>query len=337
MKKKEFIRGNEYLYIPFITDLKDVGVKLYYCFSRDIIQFDGVKTTQYIFAKDKKTLNKYKSVKSYERAMQKNSFIGFNNYVIDDNPIYFKDYSNKLENTIISFYNYLSEKENTYKKAKAFSRFYSDGNESLFYSKVFFYLRKHYSLYKIKLNSIILFYCFIGVLKLPIYIIIFIKDILISSISAYKNYKLKESSAKFYDDENWLKRTMLNVTEEDFKKEKEKAYEELDKVKNNYINSNISLFTLIIALVTLVFTVIINTKNNIKTQSDLRACDSLINEVQNENQDLREKIQLLNSEIKYESLFQQIIDLNSNLKVNTDENSMKIESLEKELIEKKKN
>lgn len=196
IRKKKLEKGNEFVYLPDASNFKSLQ-KVYFLFVRNI-KSDKYLSKQYIFVKNKDNLNKYQTVEDYEKDMSSQNFIGFDNFVIDDNLAFFREYSAKTEDKIIKMYNFFVKNEEVYKRLLKYTKLFSDDNETFFWSKDFSNFRKNMFLYKCRFFLKLLFFIIFGTLKFLLYIPIFLIDILKSSINSYRIYKKKESKVRFY-------------------------------------------------------------------------------------------------------------------------------------------
>lgn len=320
MKEKQLIRGNEYIYLPNPTDFDSLQ-KIYFVFIRKT-KMSNFKNKQYIFVKDIHDIDKYKTINDYEADLNKLTFIGFDKFVIDDNLSFFRKYSEKKEDKILKMYDFFVRNEKIYKKLLKYTKLYSSENETFFWSKVFTSFRKNMLLYRTRFYLLLFLFIILGTLKFAFYIPIFLIDIMKSSIVSYRDYKKNEAKVKFYENDTYMNRMILNVSEEEFNKRKENAQNNLSNIKEKYINSNIAIFTLLIAFGTLIFTLVENTKS--------------MREIQNQNDDNNKRVELieienlnLKNELKIEKsknqILEQIIDSSFSILSRMETENMKIE------------
>lgn len=298
IRKKKLEKGNEFVYLPDASNFKSLQ-KVYFLFVRNI-KSDKYLSKQYIFVKNKDNLNKYQTVEDYEKDMSSQNFIGFDNFVIDDNLAFFREYSAKTEDKIIKMYNFFVKNEELYKRLLKYTKLFSDDNETFFWSKDFSNFRKNMFLYKCRFFLKLLFFIIIGTLKFLLYIPIFLIDILKSSINSYRIYKKKESKARFYQKNTFMNRALLNVSESVFESQKQQEENELEDLKEKYINSNIAMFTLIIAIGTMIFTLVENTKAMKQNREQNIENKKVILSIQEDNI-------LLQNEIKIEKTKNQLL------------------------------
>lgn len=320
MIRKKLEKGNEFVYLPDASNFKSLQ-KVYFLFVRTI-KSDKYLSKQYIFVKNKDNLNQYQTVEDYEKDMNSQNFMGFDNFVIDDNLAFFRKYSEKKEDKILKMYDFFVRNEKIYKKLLKYTKLYSSENETFFWSKVFTSFRKNMLLYSTRFYLLLFLFIILGTLKFAFYIPIFLIDIMKSSIVSYRDYKKNEAKVKFYENNTYMNRMMLNISEEEFNKQKEKAQNNLSNIKEKYINSNIAIFTLLIAFGTLIFTLVENTKS--------------MREIQNQNNDNNKRVELieienlnLKNELKIEKsknqILEQIIDSSFSILSRMETENMKIE------------
>lgn len=298
IRKRKLEKGNEFVYLPDASNFMSLQ-KVYFLFVRNI-KSDKYLSKQYIFVKDKDNLNKYQTVENYEKDMSSQNFIGFDNFVIDDNLAFFREYSVKTEDKIIKMYNFFVKNEEVYKRLLKYTKLFSDDNETFFWSKDFSNFRKNMFLYKYRFFLKLLFFIIIGTLKFLLYIPIFLIDILKSSINSYRIYKKKESKVRFYQKNTFMKRALLNVSKSVFESQKQQEENELEDLKEKYINSNIAMFTLIIAIGTMIFTLVENTKAMKQNREQNIENEKVILSIQEDNI-------LLQNEIKIEKTKNQLL------------------------------
>lgn len=298
IRKKKLEKGNEFVYLPDASNFKSLQ-KVYFLFVRNI-KSDKYLSKQYIFVKNKDNLNKYQTVEDYEKDMSSQNFIGFDNFVIDDNLAFFREYSAKTEDKIIKMYNFFVKNEEVYKRLLKYTKLFSDDNETFFWSKDFSNFRKNMFLYKCRFFLKLLFFIIFGTLKFLLYIPIFLIDILKSSINSYRIYKKKESKVRFYQKNTFMNRALLNVSESVFESQKQQEENELEDLKEKYINSNIAMFTLIIAIGTIIFTLVENTKAMKQNREQNIENEKVILSIQEDNI-------LLQNEIKIEKTKNQLL------------------------------
>lgn len=325
MKEKQLKQGNEYYYLAGAADFNDLQ-KVYYAFTR-VLNNNGIKRFQYIFAKNKDTLTEYSNIDIYEKKLSESDFIGFSHFVIDDDLRFFRPYTKSTENRVQKMYKFFTKYDKTYRKLLKYTKFYSSGNESFFWSNFFTTFRKNMFLYRIRFFFRLFIYILLGTLKLPFYILIFVFDIFKSSINSYKIFKDKEASVKFYESNPFMNSKMLNISEAEFYSRKESEQKELEEIKEKYINSNIAIFTLLIAFGTLIFSLVENTKSVRQIQKLNSENNAIISSLKEENLILRNQ---LNTEESKSQLLENIIDT---YKLNESH----VENLEKSLNESKYN
>lgn len=298
--------------------------------------------TRYIFTKDPKITKGYRTLKAMKANNPNIAFTGLDTleYINSDKELLeIYPYTDKLFKRFQKQACFFKNNENKYIKMLKFSKLYPNNKERFFYTPFYDKVQKHFYTYKFIFNLKMTLLCLYGLRKIIAYPIIFFIDIFRNSIQEYISYKNAQSEANYYENEQNKKEEKLyyNKTDEEWNKEKQEKKDILKDIKKNYINSNIAIFTLIIAFLSLVITQIVNTKIVKDSQKTTSLYLSENSDLKDTIVDLKKQIDILETQNKENEIIlelEKIFELSTTKNIN-DFNSIqaKIDEIKKEIEE----
>lgn len=333
----------ELLYLPEI--INTIGPqKVYFLFKSETYS-ETDNSQKVIVTNDKNILNKYQTLedlRQYQNVMD--DFNDNKKIIFISDEYQLTKFSSRKFERATKLYKYLQKNENKYKSLSKFRRLFPIDRETLFYSNIFIYFLKHMFFYKIKFNLVCLMYIILGLLKFLIYPFIFIFDILRSTFESYKNYKVLESKYKYFITGSMkMKMAYMGYGEAEFKKQKNESQKKLNNAKDNYINRNITVITLSIAILGVFFAWykdLSDKKNHndivnkyILQINDLTTQNSLMTTQINKQKDYIYENTILNNLLNSKDI--EILKLNARIKELEEKKILQEESKKNELLKKK--
>ena len=309
MKKVKFERGQRVIYIKGNILQGKLVIDAYFLEECDDIEGEFILTSninrvesftqknrsilldeEIFFEKDYKKILKFsdKLFKKYQN---------LNIYLLENNDIYHNATRYLLfRDDFQELYNVFGDKEELYRysKNKRYHK-HSDFCKRLIKTPYFVTLR---FIFNISWKYIL------GTFKQIFYLLFFIKDLIVNLYIDYFNYRATKHELKKYEKEieykprNEMQQKINNEGKEWYKKN-------IEEKKAIYVKSNIAFFTLFIAVIVFIFTMVINTNN-------LNKKDVEINLLKNNNDRLEQEIVQLKNNVEMEILVNQNL-LNNNL------------------------
>ena len=322
MNEKILIKGKPYLYYPGIKSI-DLLNKCFFLFSRSINE----NQKQYIFAKEEKNISLYSSAEKFNKDQLAANFIGNDNFIFENSYRYFRLYSDKKKDKAIKMYYFFQKKENLYKMLKKYSKLFSIGEEAVFESDDFDNFRKCEVLYKVRFYLKLFKFIILGTLKYLCYPFVFIKDIYINTIKSYQKFKQTEEEVKHYNNLS-IKKKLLDMDKAEIDSKKMAKQKELEDIQGKYVNSSFILFTLLIALFSLLYSSIHNSITSATIQKQNTEYIQKIIRLEIENNEIKNKLDFKKLEDTLSKINENHDDLklyvdNTHTKINNEINSLK--------------
>ena len=297
MEKLKFNKGDEVLY--YSGDIEyDTFCKAYFMFPTEVfgkIQDENKwKYPEAIIAKKIEDVNRYDTLEDFRTAQTaSDDFVGNDSFIFVDDIKYIKKYSKKNENRAENFYNFCRKNESIYNYMLKFSSLFLDEKNSFCFSTLFYNFRKNTFAYRVRFIINILYLLFKGIIKIIFCPIKFIIDIMLSSLESYIEFKKSKNRLNFYSTRSFeRKMAYMGLKEEDFEKEKQKYKDELVKQKTNYINSNVAVFTLLIAFMSFLFSMCQTSRQNFETSQKIDTYKSEIEKLNKKNEELSTELKI---------------------------------------------
>lgn len=314
MKKHKFIRGQKVLYIKgdilqnqlaleayFIEESDDNSEKFILTTKKEEIETFNQKKNYAITDNEILIVREYDKIHPYNDK-QKNKYQMINKYLHDNYDTYhnatryflFRDCFQEL-------YNAFGDKEILYKnKDKKEKQYYTHSKLCNNIIKIPYFYR-----FRIKLHIILKY--IIGTIRHIFYLPFFFKDLVANLYTDYFNYRAAKHELDRYKKEfDYLPKN--EVQERYNNKEIETKKQEIESKREIYVKSNISFFTLILAIIVFIITDIINT-------CTINNKDDEITILKIKNEKLEKEIEELKSDTENEILFNQE-QINNNLIMN---------------------
>ena len=246
------------------------------------------KYPEVIIAKNLEDVAKYNTLEDFRKAQNSSDdFIGNDSFIFVDDIKYLKKYSKRNEKKAEKFYKFCENNESKYNYMLKFSSLFLDDKNTFYFSNLFYNLRKNNFAYHLRFIVSILFLFFKGLIKIILCPLKFILDIMLSSLESYIEFKKSKNNLNFYSTSSFeRKMAYLRMREEEFEKEKQKYRDELIKQKANYINSNVAVFTLLIAFLSFGFSMYQSAKQNFETTQKIETYKNEIEKLNKENEEL---------------------------------------------------
>lgn len=297
MKRIKFCKGDEVLYYSGNIEY-DSFCKGYFMFPTEVfgkIQDENKwKSPEVIIAKKIEDVDKYDTLDDFRKAqMTSDDFIGNSSFIFVDDIKCIKKYSKGNEIKAERFYSFCGKNESKYNYMLKFSSLFLDERNSFCFSTLFYNLRKNSFAYRLRFTISIFFLLVKGIIKLIFCPLKFIIDIMISSLESYIEFKKSKNRLNFYLSRSFERQmAYLGLKEEDFEKEKQKYKDELVKQKINYINSNVAVFTLLIAFMSFLFSMCQTAKQSFETTQKIEAYKSEMEKLTKENEELATELKI---------------------------------------------
>lgn len=291
MKKIKFNKGDEVLYYSGNIGY-DSFCKAYFMFTTEVFgkiqDKQKWKYPEVIIAKKLEDVNKYKTLEDFRIAQtSSDDFIGNDSFIFVDDIKNLKKYSKRNEKKAENFYEFCGNNESKYNYMLKFSSLFLDDKNTFCFSNLFYNLRKNNFAYHLRFIFSILFLLFKGIIKILLCPLKFILDIMLSSLESYIEFKKSKNHLNFYSTSSFERQmAYLGMREDEFEKEKQKCKDELIKQKANYINSNVAVFTLLIAFLSFGFSMCQTAKQNFETTQKIESYKNEIEKLNKENEEL---------------------------------------------------
>lgn len=291
MEKIKFNKGDEILYYSGNLDYTSF-CKAYFMFPTEVFgkiqDKNKWKYPEVIIAKNLEDVPKYNTLEDFRKAQNSSDdFIGNDSFIFVDDIKYLKKYSKRNEKKAEKFYKFCENNESKYNYMLKFSSLFLDDKNTFCFSNLFYNLRKNNFAYHLRFIVSILFLFFKGLIKIILCPLKFILDIMLSSLESYIEFKKSKNNLNFYSTSSFeRKMAYLGMREEEFEKEKQKYRDELIKQKANYINSNVAVFTLLIAFLSFGFSMYQSAKQNFETTQKIETYKNEIEKLNKENEEL---------------------------------------------------
>ena len=291
MEKIKFNKGDEILYYSGNLDYTSF-CKAYFMFPTEVFgkiqDKNKWKYPEVIIAKNLEDVAKYNTLEDFRKAQNSSDdFIGNDSFIFVDDIKYLKKYSKRNEKKAEKFYKFCENNESKYNYMLKFSSLFLDDKNTFYFSNLFYNLRKNNFAYHLRFIVSILFLFFKGLIKIILCPLKFILDIMLSSLESYIEFKKSKNNLNFYSTSSFeRKMAYLRMREEEFEKEKQKYRDELIKQKANYINSNVAVFTLLIAFLSFGFSMYQSAKQNFETTQKIETYKNEIEKLNKENEEL---------------------------------------------------
>ncbi len=315
IEKIKFNKGDEVLYYSGNIEFEPF-CKAYFMFPTEVFgkiqDKNKWKYPEAIVARKIEDVGKYNTLEGFREAQTaSDDFVGNDSFIFIDEIKYIKKYSYKNEKKAEKFYRFCRNNESKYNFALRFSSLFLDDENTFCFSNLFYKLRKNNFAYRLRFLLSILVLLLKGVIKIILCPLKFIIDIMFSSLESYIEFKKSKNRLNFYSSGGFeRKMSFLGMREEDFEKEKQKYKDELTKQKTNYINSNVAVFTLLIAFMSLFFSMCQTSKQNFETTQKIEIYKNKIEELNKENNKLVTELnieKLKNNSIKIEEKLDALI------------------------------
>lgn len=318
-------KGISILYLPEINDGTGPQ-KAYFLFKTE--KFNS--TSQYpriIITTDESNISRFTNIEDFREKQKALPTLN------DDGKIVFLSnldlisrYSDYRLNRANELYLFLLKYEQTYKSIVKYLKLFTSNNETLFYSNYFIRLRRNFSCFRIRFWLKMVLFLILGTLKFLLYPFIFFLDIIKSTFETYTDYKKAQVSASYYSSGSLkMKMAYLGVGEEEFNKEKEANEAEVKHKKTNYITTNITVLTLILAILGFLIT-------GLTGWIDKKNSDNKLETLQDKYDIAIDKNQILERKLDQQSDYMKRIDYLNEIIVNK---SIVIDRLENEILEMK--
>lgn len=336
---KNIKKHTKCLYYPTcFTSLHDTRGIVYFAFCRKL---PLSHQEQYVFTKNNQFAKGFRTYDDMIKAHPEydcdfDNFI-FINTVQELDEIYL--YSDSLYSKFNQRENYFQKYEKKYIRYEELSKMYSNGNESFYGSKFYERLHNHLHTYKIRFNIKLCYFCICIIMKYIIFPFMLLWHILKNSLQEFTSYKRAESELNYYLTNSYERKAYYfdNISKDEWEKKKTEKENQLQAAKKTYINSSISIFTLLIAFLSLLISLISNTATIRNTQRTNSQYLSKIADLETANQKLSTQLEIertQNTDSEILLLIGKILQIETEI-INSEKDD--IHSSQKEILEIKEN